>query len=66
MGRQAAPLGRYRSAIPSGHRSAHGNWLATMNPHAALVYEVDLRQFTEWLTAGGIAPEAVTPKVITV
>lgn len=40
-------------------------WLGTMSPHTARAYEGDLRQFTGWLTARGIAPEAVTPGVTT-
>jgi integrase/recombinase XerD len=40
-------------------------WLGTMSPHTARAYEGDLRQFTAWLTARGINPEAVTPGVTT-
>jgi len=40
-------------------------WLGTMSPHTARAYEIDLRQFTAWLTGRGIDPAAVTPGVTT-
>ena len=40
-------------------------WPGTMSPHTACAYAGDLRQFTGWLAARGIDPEAVTPGITT-